>query len=161
MRGCIGRLCCKVKWWDSPRWQLRCRVCARKPFVLELCDKLEWIWKKQLERRANVPDFSTTCRSGDGKGGGVGSSTDCNWTWGGFAGPGLTSSVIFIRRWGYKTAVRPSSLSSSPLPKAAKTLVIWANTPTSCTELISVMTSLSVFSSLSRKAPKRWALLCP
>ena len=28
----------------------------------------------------NLPDFSTTCRSGDGDGGGVGGSTDCGWT---------------------------------------------------------------------------------
>ena len=36
----------------------------------------------------------------------------------------------FIRRWGYKTVVRASSLSSSPLPKAVNTLAIWAKTYT-------------------------------
>jgi hypothetical protein len=66
--------------------------------------------------------------------------TVCGWTWEVLVGPALRSSVIFIRRWGYKTAVKPSSLSSSPLPTAANTLVICAKTPTSWTELISVMT---------------------
>jgi hypothetical protein len=65
-----------------------------------------------------------------------------------------TSSVILTLQCGYKTVIRPSSFLS-PLPPrraAAKMLVICAKTPMECTELISVITSLSAFLSLRRNA---------
>lgn len=154
-------------------WEKRNEVCTG-PVDKSLddyvtCKKKTRVPECMAERASDEGCFvadDSEADSGDGDAGGVGGtsvpgSCSCSvltFTSVGAPPPACTRSVIRIRRWGYNTAVKASSFSPPspcvPLALAAKTLVIWAKTPTSCTSLISRITSESSFSSLRRKAPR-------